>query len=106
MGVTRWGQNTRIDCWPCPCTQIILGRDTILSIKTEQESSYRNFGQPEPNEEKTPQDLQTSLPQPEPETQAQPEAARSPIATRSRTGTAIKPPLRYGREDVMELDVT
>ena len=61
---------------------------------------------PEPNEEQTPQDLQPSLPQPEPQTQAQPEASRSPIATRSCTGTAIKPPLRYGREDVMGLDVT
>ena len=61
---------------------------------------------PEPNEEQTPQDLQPSLPQSEPETQAQPEAPRSLIATRSRTGTAIKPPLHYGREDVMRLDVT
>ena len=26
---------------------------------------------------------------------------RSPIATCSRTGTLIKPPSRYGREDVM-----
>ena len=60
----------------------------------------------EPNEEQTPQDLQPSLPQPEPETQAQPKAPRSPIATLSRTGTAIKPPLCYGREDVMGLDVT
>ena len=62
---------------------------------------------PEPNEEQTPQDLPPpSLPQPEQETQTKPEAPRSPIATRSRTGTAIKPPLRYRREYVMRLDVT
>ena len=61
---------------------------------------------PEPNEELTPQDLPPSLPQPEPETQAQPEAPRSPVATRSHTGTAIRPPLRYRREDVMGLYIT
>ena len=46
------------------------------------------------SDDEPPQDLET-------DEQENPTPLRSPIATRSRTGTLIKPPSRYGREDVM-----
>ena len=99
MGIKRWGQDTRHCHSTRLHTEIIFSANPCRSVEKEQISPHRNpftRGAGEASTEDQPSEPdEDHLSEPD-ETEPLPQAPpRSPIMTRTRTGTAIRPPLRF-----------